>query len=222
MGKGLALFIILFFVIGIFTGYYVGYREASGKGFGSECTFTPSPVCIAVPTVTVTTTVVSEVERQAPAGVLVEPLFDRDYFSALVQWVERANVSIHVVMYAAKYDPSEPGDPVNQLLNKLAYARSRGVDVRVVVDDETAKSYPQTIDFLKNSGIAVKLDESSGRTTHAKLVIIDGKAVLVGSHNWTESALSYNHEASVLIISQDIAEKFEEYFESIWSSGRVV
>jgi phosphatidylserine/phosphatidylglycerophosphate/cardiolipin synthase-like enzyme len=172
--------------------------------------------------VTVTTTVVSEVERQAPAGVLVEPLFDRDYFSALVQWVERANVSIHVVMYAAKYDPSEPGDPVNQLLNKLAYARSRGVDVRVVVDDETAKSYPQTIDFLKNSGIAVKLDESSGRTTHAKLVIIDGKAVLVGSHNWTESALSYNHEASVLIISQDIAEKFEEYFESIWSSGRVV
>jgi Phosphatidylserine/phosphatidylglycerophosphate/cardiolipin synthases and related enzymes len=175
----------------------------------------------ATPILTVTTTVIKTVER-APSGAWVEALLDEDYFSVLSHWIERANTSIHVVMYVAKYDPNESSDPVNQLLYKLAYAQSRGVDVKVVVDDETAKSYPQTIAFLKNSGIDVRLDESSARITHAKLVIIDGRVVAVGSHNWTESALHYNHEASVLIISEDIAKQFEEYFESIWSSGRAL
>jgi len=68
----------------------------------------------------------------------------------------------------------------------------------------------------------VRLDESASRRTHAKIVVIDSRVVFIGSHNWTESALSYNHEASLMVCSQDVAEDLEGYIQSIWSSGRPV
>jgi len=67
-----------------------------------------------------------------------------------------------------------------------------------VVDDETYTSYPETIEFLKNSGVFLKLDEYKSRTTHAKIAIVDNETAVLGSHNWTESTLTNNHEASIL------------------------
>ena len=166
-------------------------------------------------TITYTTTAPQE-------GVYVFPLVDRDYLSALLKYIDKAATSIYVIMYVVKYDPYEHDDPVNQILNALVRAHQRGVDVKVVVDDETYESYRQTIEFLKSHGIPVKLDESASVRTHAKLIIIDGRVVFIGSHNWTESALSYNHETSVLIESKELAKKLKEYFQNIWNNGRVV
>ena len=42
-------------------------------------------------------------------------------------------------------------------------------------------------------------------TTHTKLLIIDGEISVVGSTNWTYSALEKNHEVSVLIRSPEVA-----------------
>lgn len=189
----------------------MGYNK--GKGAVGATTFTT--------TVTVTQASYQEVSTSSQT-VTIMPLLDKNYFTTLMNWLDRANVSIHVIMYVVKYDPKDPKDPVDQILSKLVDAYKRGVDVRIVVDDETRDSYPETLEFLQSQGIPVKLDESSGRTTHTKLVIIDDKVVFVGSHNWTESALKYNHEASMLIISSDIAKQFEDYFESIWSNGRSI
>jgi len=68
--------------------------------------------------------------------------------------------------------------------------------------------------YLSANGVNVKLDEESD-TDHMKLVIIDDKIVYIGSHNWSESALYYNHETSVKIVSEEIAETFKEYFKGI-------
>jgi len=174
-------------------------------------------------TKTVTRTATVTYTTTAPQGqVSATPLIDKNYFTTLLNHIEKATTSIHVIMYVVKYDPKEYNDPVNQILNGLASAYQRGVDVKVIVDDETYKSYPQTIEFLKSHEIPVKLDEKSSKRTHAKIIIIDGKIVFIGSHNWTESALTYNHEASVLINSQEIAKAFEEYFQNIWDNGRTV
>lgn len=151
--------------------------------------------------------------------VIVE---DSQYLDTVAPLIKSANESVHVIMFVIKYDPGDSDDPVNDLLNLLAEARSRGVDVKVLVDEETADSYPQTIDFLKEHEISVRLDKSSGITTHAKVVIIDGKFVVVGSHNWTESALRYNHEVSALIRSGTAAGLLEDYFNSLWNEGREV
>ena len=153
---------------------------------------------------------------------IVKPLFDEEYYNALISLLDKANRSVHIVMFVVKYDPHEPRDPVNNVLRKLVELKSRGVDVKIVVDDETYNKHRETIRFLAENGIPIKLDESSARTTHAKIVVIDDRIVFVGSHNWTESALTKNHEASVCIDSEEIAERFERYFETIWENGRSV
>lgn len=151
--------------------------------------------------------------------VIVE---DSAYLSTVAPLIERANRSVYVIMFVMKYDPGDDDDPVNELLNALADAASRGVDVRVLVDEETRDSYPQTIEFLKEHGIGVRLDRSSGVTTHAKVVIVDGEFAVVGSHNWTESAMRYNHEVSALIRSGKAAEELTNYFGRLWGEGRDV
>lgn len=149
-------------------------------------------------------------------------LTDREYFTELKNFLTRANMSIYVIMYVIKYDPNEPEDPVNQLLKTLVELKKKGLDVRIVVDDTTYKDYPQTISYLKNNGVPIKLDESPAITTHAKLVIIDNKTVIVGSHNWTESALTRNRETSIMVQDRETATKLVEYFIKIWNGGRSI
>ncbi len=149
-------------------------------------------------------------------------LTDKEYMSNLLYLLDHADSYVHVIMFVVKYDAREENDPVNQVLHRLVDLADRGVDVRIIVDDATLRSYSDTIRFLKDHGINVKLDESSGRTTHTKMVIIDGEILLVGSHNWTESALSRNHEATILVRDSTIIGEAEEYFEAIYSGGRSV
>lgn len=153
-------------------------------------------------------------------GVVI--IEDSQYLGTVAPLIRAANESVYVIMFVMKYDPGDSDDPVNDLLSLLASAAQRGVDVRVLVDEETRDSYPQTIGFLKEHGISVRLDKSSGITTHAKVVIVDGKYVVIGSHNWTESALRYNHEVSALIRSSRAAEELTNYFEKLWGEGRAV
>jgi len=68
-------------------------------------------------------------------SVLFSP--DNQYFENLVRLLDMANESVYVALYVVKYDPKQPGDPVNQLLEKLVELKNRGVDVKIVVDDMT-------------------------------------------------------------------------------------
>lgn len=158
---------------------------------------------------------------QLPSNSIVF-LPDKEYLGKLLQILDNANKSVYVVMYVVKYDPREVDDPVNTILEKLVELRGKGLDVKIVVDDETYESYQDTIEYLKYNNIPVKLDESRSRTTHAKIVIIDEEVVLIGSHNWTESALSNNHETTLMVYSKDLAEQVVDYFYRIWSNGRTI
>lgn len=156
-------------------------------------------------------------EEHAPTVI---PLPDKAYYTAVKGLIERANRSVAVIMYVAKYDPQETNDPVNALLDALIKAKERGVSARVVLDDATYRSYKETLDYLMSRGVDFVLDEKAGVTTHVKMVIVDGEYLVVGSHNWTESALSHNHEYSILVRSREVAEKALSYFNQIWSKGR--
>jgi len=157
--------------------------------------------------------------KEEPA---ITPLPDKSYYAVVKGLIDRANRSVAVIMYVVKYDPNEIDDPVNTLLNALVRAKERGLSVRIVLDDATYRSYRETLDYLMSKGVEVALDEKAGVTTHVKMVIIDEEYLVVGSHNWTESALSYNHEYSVMIRSREMAGRALSYFNNIWVKGRKV
>ena len=143
---------------------------------------------------------------------------NRSYCQVALELVRAANVSIYVIMYVLKYDPGDKADPANELVWALGNASKRGVEVAVILEGSVSVNQA-AYDYLSAVGVNVTYD-SPHVTTHCKLMVIDHRLVLVGSHNWTESALWYNNEASVLIVSEEVAGREEEYFNKVWEEAQ--
>lgn len=205
-GSSLTLLIVIF-ILGAAIGFFIALELGSRYR----------------PEVLETTVTVTKIEeRYVTKPINIYLLENVEYYKTVYDMVRRANLSVYVVMYVVKYDPKEPDDPVNTLLMLLTDLHGAGKDVKVLVDDETYRSYPETVQYLVSRGVSVKLDPKAGTTTHAKMVVVDGKYVFIGSHNWTESALTANNEVSVLIVSEEIAREALAYFEGLWEQGRSV
>jgi phosphatidylserine/phosphatidylglycerophosphate/cardiolipin synthase-like enzyme len=63
------------------------------------------------------------------------------------------------------------------------------------------------------------IDTSRFVHCHNKMVLIDGKGVLVSSQNWSRSAVWQNREAGVLLEHAGICDYFTRIFESDWSTA---
>lgn len=124
-------------------------------------------------------------------------------------------------MYLADINPKYNRGWEYNLVNDLINAHRRGVTVSVIFDQnimfwETGKKKKKTerkssnaYELLKKNEVPVYYD-SIDRVTHNKILIIDDYITILGSTNWTYSALRKNHEASVLIKSSSVAEAFLE------------
>ncbi|ASJ09733.1 phospholipase [Thermococcus siculi] len=146
-------------------------------------------------------------------GYTVTVLEEREYYTNLIKAIDSSKSEIYVMMFLMKYDPGDGYDPANDLIRALVKARQRGVRVHVLLEDgidENRKAY----DYLRANGVDVTFDSPS-TTLHAKVVVIDGKTVFIGSHNWSEAALDWNHEVSVRIDSRKLAEEMVDYFKRV-------
>lgn len=62
-------------------------------------------------------------------------LFGPEYPEKLTELIRAAQKRVYVAMYVAGYSPSRSWAVENSILNELARAWKRGVDVRVLLDD---------------------------------------------------------------------------------------
>jgi phosphatidylserine/phosphatidylglycerophosphate/cardiolipin synthase-like enzyme len=145
-------------------------------------------------------------------------LANEAYFDALITHLTQAKHEIVVSMFLFA-----PGDHQNnratQVKEALIDATKRGVQVRLFLEvsdgeDFSTEANRAVAEELSRQGITVQFD-SPTRTTHTKLVIIDQHYVLLGSHNFTHSALRHNNEASVLIESPQLAQQALAYLQRI-------
>jgi len=144
----------------------------------------------------------------------VVPISDRGYFPAVHRELQNAQHSIHIVAFELKYYEDYPDSNQNKIVEALVDAHERGVDVRVIVDEYSKEN--NAYEFLTGRGIQIRYD-SEAVTTHSKLVIIDGRIVILGSTNFSYYGLEKNHEADILVDAEHVAEYFEGYFEELWS-----
>jgi len=161
----------------------------------------------------------------------VVPLPDVDgsclYASAARLLIDAAEHSVHAALYRVSVYAAYSDSASNQLLDALVRAARRGLDVRILIVDcrfyaDSATANLMSALYLCERGIPVRFDEPD-ETMHAKLLIIDGEDVLVGSTNWNYYALERNVEASVALLEmRNVAARFDEYFEELWRSGRGV
>jgi phosphatidylserine/phosphatidylglycerophosphate/cardiolipin synthase-like enzyme len=148
---------------------------------------------------------------------------NEQYFQVAKDLIKGAKHSLRVMMYEMTYYKNRASSPTNVLIRELIDARKRGVKVEVVLEmkegeDRTTKNNRQSGKILSEGGVEVIYDSPS-KTTHTKVLIIDEQLVLLGSTNWTYSALSENNEVSVLIRSKEIAKELTSYFNKVKSSS---
>lgn len=151
-----------------------------------------------------------------PELILGGPGFERAYARAAERLIAGAQRRCWLAMYVIRPD----GGVIGDLLDALAAAAARGVDVQVLLDRGAARDgvaddkHLAAEAWLSGHGVRVVLDEID-RTTHAKVLVVDGTWVLAGSHNWTSSALTSNREASWLVSDPDAASRIEAWLDAV-------
>jgi phosphatidylserine/phosphatidylglycerophosphate/cardiolipin synthase-like enzyme len=153
----------------------------------------------------------------------VRLVLDDQYFQVAKKMIQEAKHSIQVMMFEMGYYDEYPMALSNLLIRELINAEKRGVKVEVILEvkegeDRTTERNRQTGKILSEGGVEVIYDSPS-KTTHAKLMVVDGKLSLLGSTNWTYYALTTNNEASILVRSKEVAKAFVDYFNRVKAMG---
>jgi cardiolipin synthase len=135
---------------------------------------------------------------------------ERAYLDTVIREIKKARESVTVGMYM--FTLRSPGGGAHRLAQALAEAHRAGIKVEVLLDQniefvdgeagegKNGAAYA----FLQSQGVPVYFDDGA-TFAHGKVVVIDGEVVITGSSNWSEAALTRNHEANVLIRSKDVA-----------------
>lgn len=105
-----------------------------------------------------------------------------------------------------------------QVVKELMNAKSRGVDVKLIVEANHAQQRYSLHEKLRQYGIPVKVENWPGKM-HAKLAVIDEKTIIAGSTNWTKAGFMYNDE-NLLIFrnAADSAKYLNNEFKKSWDS----
>ncbi len=153
--------------------------------------------------------------RRRPAEVLLSDGHPYAYLRAVERRIALARTRVWVAMYVIYLDgdpdAAASDDPAAGLLRALAAAAARGVEVSIVLDygrnrttGEIEEKHAIAQTWLTAHGVRVVLDELE-RTTHVKAVVVDDRWVVMGSHNWTRSAITSNREVSLLLDDPQLA-----------------
>ena len=107
------------------------------------------------------------------------------------------------------------------IVNAIAAAKERGVNVRLITDaNQSAGKYQQAaLTILRNAGITIKINKHAG-LMHLKVAIADGQIVTTGSFNYSQAAEDTNDEVFVVISNAQAAADFESQFERMWNDTK--
>jgi phosphatidylserine/phosphatidylglycerophosphate/cardiolipin synthase-like enzyme len=126
----------------------------------------------------------------------------------IVTLYQQARRYIYVSVYGLTYP---------RAVEALVAAKKRGVDVRMLTDQERTLEVKQhsALRTLHLAGIPIRVNQHDG-LMHLKQVVIDDEINASGSMNHTTSGNSYNDERMDIITDRAISRKVRDQFLSMW------
>lgn len=169
----------------------------------------------------------SELER-VPAGsptyfeplviersVRVQPLLTPDnYQQQVLAFIESAEEQILFQNQSFSIlDDSKNDSRYEAIFNALLAKQKSGVDVRIIIRGDFGPE--QIVERLKTRGFDTDRIRLQNRC-HTKGIIVDRRAILLGSHNWTNQGTLVNRDASLIFYDEEIAAYFSKAFWFDW------
>lgn len=95
----------------------------------------------------------------------------------LVKYLSMAKNTLRICVFNITHD---------DLAKAIEDAHKRGVEVKIITDDECMNNLGSDIVNLAKAGIQVRTDSSKEAHMHNKFVVVDDEFVITGSFNWTQ------------------------------------
>ncbi len=127
--------------------------------------------------------------------------------NAILYEIERCKSSLDVCVFTITDD---------RIARALIAAHRRGVEVRIISDDDKRLDKGSDIQKMADAGVPTKIDDTPNHMHH-KYCVMDNKRVLTGSYNWTRSAERYNHENIIILDDMKAVNSFSNEFDRLWA-----
>ena len=162
----------------------------------------------------------------AGGSIKVRPLLTPDkqgevYAEAVLKLIQSAKKSLlfQIPYIGMPSNPRTDRGYIDELIRALTEKLRTLDDARVIFRSGATKlSDPSHAAwYFKSKGVHIDACLRVIQNHHTKGMIVDGRRVLLGSHNWSKSGVTLNRDASLLFDDKDIASYFAEAFEIDWA-----
>jgi phosphatidylserine/phosphatidylglycerophosphate/cardiolipin synthase-like enzyme len=146
--------------------------------------------------------------------VRVQPLLTPDnYADGALKLIRSAKTSVWFQNQYINFRNSGEDFPEFKLLiGALKQQLDKKLDVRIICRDMMTQ---ESVDVLVALGFPRDVMRFQP-ACHNKTIIVDGKVVLFGSHNWSNEGVVTNRDASLICFDEEIAEYLGKVYEYDW------
>src|SRR5882762_4204765 len=93
----------------------------------------------------------------------------------IIYQISHAVKRIHICVFTISDD---------RITEAIMTSHKKGLEIRIITDNDKLRDLGSDIDRLAKAGIAVKMD-STPNHMHHKFMVVDDRSLLTGSYNWT-------------------------------------
>ncbi len=140
-----------------------------------------------------------------------------DTFGVWFEMIAHARRSIDLAQF---YASNAPGSRLDQIVDTIEQAITRGVRVRFLVETSMIREYHDTVDRLQRAGAEIRaldLSTTSGGILHAKYLVVDDQDAFVGSQNFDWRALEHIQELGARCRAEHVVTGLRRLFAYDWA-----
>ncbi len=180
-------------------------------------------------------------ERRAPGEILqpleitrkvkIRPLLTPDkegavYSEAVLDLINSARESLlfQIPYIAMPSNPRQDRGFIDELIKALTRKLKTLDDARVIlrVGGQKFSDPTHAAWYFKSKGVDIANRLRRMEDTHTKGMIVDGKRMLLGSHNWSKPGVTLNRDASLIFDDEELAQYYAKAFEIDWKRANPI
>ncbi len=108
------------------------------------------------------------------------------------------------------------------VIESLKSAQTRGVDVRVILDQNIAgksQSAPGIIKDMQSKGVTVQLSSPAFSITHEKSMLVDDATLFITSINLA-TIVAKTRDFGVITADRDVIDEYQKFFDADWTNAQ--
>ena len=153
-------------------------------------------------------------------------LLDNAFLPAAIDLIKSAERSIYISAFKAEITSKPRGRPLVKLFDALVEKSRLGLDVRFLLNNAGGLKYiPLSNLYVMQEFKKQKINIRSlqgDRICHAKLIIVDGKYAILGSHNLSVRSCHNNFEISLYTHHTETVQRLTAIYTEAFDSAKKV